>query len=182
MRSPSSPATCAACSCSRRCAGKRVLAIDPGFRTGCKVAVLDETGNLLEHAVDSSAPAAEATRGSPAQARRAGPQASGRRHRDRQRHGLPGHGGVGRRSDRRIRRPPSRRIPAAADPNRRRRAPSVVSEVLGRADGGGRPAGRRTAVAVVRVHIHRSAAANPQPAADEAGTAVDRPRPAKGSR
>jgi uncharacterized protein len=31
--------------------GKRVLAIDPGFRTGCKVAVLDETGNLLEHAI-----------------------------------------------------------------------------------------------------------------------------------
>jgi uncharacterized protein len=31
--------------------GKRVLAIDPGFRTGCKVAALDETGNLLEDAV-----------------------------------------------------------------------------------------------------------------------------------
>jgi uncharacterized protein len=31
--------------------GKRVLAIDPGFRTGCKVAVLDETGNPLEHTV-----------------------------------------------------------------------------------------------------------------------------------
>jgi transcriptional accessory protein Tex/SPT6 len=27
--------------------GRRVLAIDPGFRTGCKVAVLDEIGNLL---------------------------------------------------------------------------------------------------------------------------------------
>jgi uncharacterized protein len=31
--------------------GKRVLAIDPGFRTGCKLAALDETGNLLEDAV-----------------------------------------------------------------------------------------------------------------------------------
>ncbi len=31
--------------------GKRVLAIDPGFRTGCKVAVLDETGTLQEHGV-----------------------------------------------------------------------------------------------------------------------------------
>jgi uncharacterized protein len=31
--------------------GRRVLAIDPGFRTGCKVACLDETGNLLEDAV-----------------------------------------------------------------------------------------------------------------------------------
>jgi uncharacterized protein len=30
---------------------KRVLAIDPGYRTGCKVAVLDETGNPLEHTV-----------------------------------------------------------------------------------------------------------------------------------
>src|SRR4029077_19448909 len=28
-----------------------VLAIDPGFRTGCKVAVLDGNGNLLEHGV-----------------------------------------------------------------------------------------------------------------------------------
>jgi uncharacterized protein len=28
-----------------------VMAIDPGFRTGCKVAVLDEGGNLLDHGV-----------------------------------------------------------------------------------------------------------------------------------
>jgi uncharacterized protein len=31
--------------------GRRVLAVDPGFRTGCKVACLDETGNLLEDGV-----------------------------------------------------------------------------------------------------------------------------------
>jgi transcriptional accessory protein Tex/SPT6 len=31
--------------------GRRVLAIDPGFRTGCKVAALDDNGNLLEEAV-----------------------------------------------------------------------------------------------------------------------------------
>jgi len=31
--------------------GRRVLAIDPGFRTGCKVAALDEHGNLLQDAV-----------------------------------------------------------------------------------------------------------------------------------
>jgi uncharacterized protein len=31
--------------------GRRVLAIDPGFRNGCKLAVLDETGNLLDHGV-----------------------------------------------------------------------------------------------------------------------------------
>lgn len=28
---------------------KRILALDPGFRTGCKVVCLDETGNLLHH-------------------------------------------------------------------------------------------------------------------------------------
>ncbi|HEY1190650.1 MAG TPA: helix-hairpin-helix domain-containing protein, partial [Gemmata sp.] len=31
--------------------GKKVLAIDPGIRTGCKLAALDETGKLLEEAV-----------------------------------------------------------------------------------------------------------------------------------
>lgn len=30
---------------------KRVLALDPGFRTGCKVVVLDEQGKLLQHDV-----------------------------------------------------------------------------------------------------------------------------------
>ena len=30
---------------------KRVLAVDPGFRTGCKVVALDEQGNLLAHDV-----------------------------------------------------------------------------------------------------------------------------------
>ena len=30
---------------------RRVLAIDPGFRTGCKIAALDEHGNLLDHGV-----------------------------------------------------------------------------------------------------------------------------------
>lgn len=29
--------------------GKTVLAIDPGFRTGCKVAVVDDTGKLIDH-------------------------------------------------------------------------------------------------------------------------------------
>lgn len=31
--------------------GRRVIAIDPGYRTGCKVAVLDESGNLLDDTV-----------------------------------------------------------------------------------------------------------------------------------
>jgi uncharacterized protein len=29
--------------------GKNVLAVDPGFRTGCKVAVIDDTGRLLDY-------------------------------------------------------------------------------------------------------------------------------------
>jgi uncharacterized protein len=31
--------------------GRRVLALDPGFKSGCKVAVLDEFGSLLDHTV-----------------------------------------------------------------------------------------------------------------------------------
>ena len=31
--------------------GRRVLAIDPGYRTGCKVVALDEQGTLLDHGV-----------------------------------------------------------------------------------------------------------------------------------
>jgi uncharacterized protein len=29
--------------------GKRVLAIDPGYKNGCKLAAIDEFGSLLEH-------------------------------------------------------------------------------------------------------------------------------------
>ncbi len=29
--------------------GKTVMGIDPGFRTGCKVAITDETGKLLDY-------------------------------------------------------------------------------------------------------------------------------------
>jgi uncharacterized protein len=32
-------------------AGRRVLALDPGFKSGCKAVVIDECGNPLEHAV-----------------------------------------------------------------------------------------------------------------------------------
>jgi transcriptional accessory protein Tex/SPT6 len=31
--------------------GRRVMALDPGFKSGCKVAILDEFGNLLDQAV-----------------------------------------------------------------------------------------------------------------------------------
>jgi uncharacterized protein len=32
-------------------AGRRVLALDPGFKSGCKAVVIDECGNPIEHAV-----------------------------------------------------------------------------------------------------------------------------------
>ena len=31
--------------------GARVIALDPGYRAGCKVAVLDEYGKLLDHTI-----------------------------------------------------------------------------------------------------------------------------------
>ncbi len=31
--------------------GKRVLAVDPGFKSGCKLVALDEFGKLLDQAV-----------------------------------------------------------------------------------------------------------------------------------
>lgn len=31
--------------------GRRILAVDPGFKSGCKIAALDEFGRLLDHAV-----------------------------------------------------------------------------------------------------------------------------------
>ena len=39
--------------------GKRILALDPGYRTGCKVAALDAQGNLLEDDVIYAAPPRE---------------------------------------------------------------------------------------------------------------------------
>ena len=47
---------CAICCCSRRCSGNVVLGVDPAFRTGCKLAVVDETGKLLEVAVTYPTP------------------------------------------------------------------------------------------------------------------------------
>ena len=39
-------------SCSPRPPGRiAVLGIDPGIRTGCKIAVVDDTGKFLEHYV-----------------------------------------------------------------------------------------------------------------------------------
>ena len=53
------PPTCAALLGQPPLAGHTVLGIDPGFRTGCKVAVVDPTGKLLETATIYPARAAE---------------------------------------------------------------------------------------------------------------------------
>ena len=45
-------------------AGKRVMAIDPGFRTGCKVVCLDEQGNLLHNDVIYPVPPRQDIKGS----------------------------------------------------------------------------------------------------------------------
>ena len=45
-------------------AGHTVLGIDPGFRTGCKIAVVDPTGKLLDHHHHLPARAAETLEGS----------------------------------------------------------------------------------------------------------------------
>ncbi len=49
-RSTSSPRTSKSSCWRRRSASKSVLGIDPGQSTGCKCAVLDETGKLRDHA------------------------------------------------------------------------------------------------------------------------------------
>ena len=51
--------------------GARVIALDPGYRAGCKVAVLDEYGKLLDHTILYPTPAA--TRCRRHQARAAAP-------------------------------------------------------------------------------------------------------------
>ena len=86
------PARAAAVAAARQ---KRVLAIDPGFRTGCKVVCLDRQGKLLHH--DVIYPAAVRPPGG-----RGGAQTvldtvralQDRGHRHRQRHGRPRDGGL----------------------------------------------------------------------------------------
>ena len=66
----------------------RVLGIDPGIRTGCKIAVVDETGKFLGQRCHLSASAQERRSGFRPHAEDAHGQASGPRHRHRQRHRL----------------------------------------------------------------------------------------------
>ena len=45
--------------------GARIISLDPGYRTGCKVAVLDETGKLLDHGVVYPTPPRRDVAGTP---------------------------------------------------------------------------------------------------------------------
>ena len=73
----------------------------PASAPACKVAVVDATGKLLDTATDLSARAAQRLAGLARDARRAVPQAQGRDHRHRQRHGEARDRQARRRSDRR---------------------------------------------------------------------------------
>ena len=69
--------------------GKRVLGLDPGYRTGCKVAAMDEKGDLLMHDVVYPTHS-ESRKGRGSGSRRAaGDRAQDHRHRHRQRHRQP---------------------------------------------------------------------------------------------
>ena len=127
--------------------GRRVLAVDPGFRTGCKLAVLDETGNLLEDGVVyPHTPPAARRADAKVRAGRVDPQASDTGHRHRQRHRLPRNRGSRLGTDRRPRRPPPRTHPGSArcraDSPRRHRKPPCPrpSTAAGRAIGASRAA------------------------------------------
>ncbi len=63
-----------------------VLAIDPGIRTGCKIAVVDDTGKFLEHTVIYPHEPKNDVDGFEAHAEGTDREAQRSRHRDRQRH------------------------------------------------------------------------------------------------
>ena len=76
---------------------KRVLAIDPGFRTGCKTVVLDRPGQARCTTTSSIRPAGADTQTCEAARRRSRHSIEkhrGRGHRDRQRHGRPRDGNL----------------------------------------------------------------------------------------
>ncbi len=81
-------------------AGPRVtMGLDPGIRTGVKVAVVDETGKVVDTATDLSAPAAQRLGRLAAHAGKTGREASRLGDLHRQRHGLARDGQAGARSD-----------------------------------------------------------------------------------
>ena len=101
-----SPRTPRACFLQRPVRGARVIALDPGYRTGCKVAVLDEYRQAarLRHRLPH--PAAQRRCGHQAHAKLAWFATPPRQHhRHRQRHGQPRDRGGGGRPHRRSRTP-----------------------------------------------------------------------------
>ncbi len=68
---------------------RRVLAVDPGFKSGCKLAALDEFGNLLDHGVIHLVGKAERKAEARAKLVELIKQHNCHRRGHRQRHGLP---------------------------------------------------------------------------------------------
>ena len=100
-----------------------VMAIDPGFRTGCKVAVLDRGGTLLDQGVIYPHPPQNRRSDAKVFIKDLVGKHAGRRGGHRQRHGLPRNRRAGRRDHRRGNsvqpesggcRGSARRLPAAA--------------------------------------------------------------------
>ena len=88
-RCGSSRRTCATCCSPRRPAPAPTMGLDPGFRTGVKVAVVDATGKVVAtDTIYPHVPAQQVGRVA-GHAGAAGPRARGRADRDRQRHRVP---------------------------------------------------------------------------------------------
>ena len=165
--------------------GRRVLAVDPGFRTGCKLAVLDETGNLLEDGVIYPHTRRRRAGRGQGPAGRVGAQASGPGHRHRQRHRLPRDRGSRLRADRRPGRPAPRQAAGSrsAEPSRapnpplRRQPlkPSPAAAAGSRSRAGSRGRRRRAcSPEAAAPRARRDAAA--APAAPERDAAAAQPR------
>ena len=73
---------------------KNVLAIDPGFRTGCKVVCLDRQGQLKHHDVVFPHQSERLATADAAKMVELCEQVQHRSHRHRQRHGRPGDRGI----------------------------------------------------------------------------------------
>ena len=79
--------------------GKVTMGLDPGYRMGCKVAVVDGTGKVLDTAVVYPTYGERQKTGGHRRAVQADPQARRGAHRHRQRHRQPGDGADGGGAD-----------------------------------------------------------------------------------
>lgn len=84
--------------------GKTILAVDPAYRTGCKIAVIDPSGNVLDTGVVYPHAAAKPRRGGESQAESHDKKARRGRDFNRKRHGEQGGGDFCRRVNQRVRR------------------------------------------------------------------------------